>query len=104
MFDCLVGYMYENLPDFGDILMVDGKAVQCAQSPAIGEAMEGLQAGMPEMFHCCMNESREKCCFEVQKGHSDINSQNRILQLRSRNDMMKYNSISEQQHKSGERV
>ena len=28
MFDCLVGYMYENLPDFGDILMVDGKAVQ----------------------------------------------------------------------------
>lgn len=28
VFDCLVKYMYENLPDFGDILMVDGKAVQ----------------------------------------------------------------------------
>lgn len=28
MFDRLVAYMYENLPDFGDILMVDGKAVQ----------------------------------------------------------------------------
>lgn len=28
MFEGLVAYMYENLPDFGDILMVDGKAVQ----------------------------------------------------------------------------
>lgn len=28
MFDGLVSYMYENLEDFGEILMVDGKAVQ----------------------------------------------------------------------------
>ncbi len=28
VFDGLVSYMYENLPDFGDILMADGKAVQ----------------------------------------------------------------------------
>ncbi|MCM1234336.1 MAG: transposase [Ruminococcus flavefaciens] len=28
MFDSLVAYMYENIEDFGDILMVDGKAVQ----------------------------------------------------------------------------
>ena len=32
MFDKSAEHMYENLPDFGDILMMDGKALQSIAS------------------------------------------------------------------------
>ncbi len=38
VFDELVSYMYENLPDFGDILMADGKAVQSFATKTVAES------------------------------------------------------------------